>query len=357
MPVFESHNRIPQFTRYLEIIFIILILLYFGKSLFVPLLFGLLIAFISYPICKWLERRRFPRSIAIAFVMLLLIILFSILISILGYELNVFLRDIPLVADKLNAYSPGIQTWIENHLGIDSASQSDWLEKIILDIRNGLSGTLKSIFTATISTLFMLVIIPIYASLFLYHRGVFVKFLESIVGESYRDRMHNILWESIQTYSQFVKGTFFVYLIVGALNSAGLLMLGIRHAILYGMLTAFMTIIPYIGIIISASMPVAIALITKNSLWYPVGVILIFTLVQYLEANVIFPRVVGVQLNLSTWATLIAIFAGTILWGVAGMILFIPSLGILKIISDQVDDFKSINILLNRHEGYKSSRS
>jgi len=113
-----------------------------------------------------------------------------------------------------------------------------------------------------------------------------------------------------------------------------------------------MTIIPYVGIIISALLPLTVALVTKDSLWYPVGVILIFTVVQYLEANVIFPKVVGVQLNLSTWSTLVAITAGTILWGVAGMILFIPMLAILKIISDEVAGLKSINILLNRQEGY-----
>jgi predicted PurR-regulated permease PerM len=198
----------------------------------------------------------------------------------------------------------------------------------------------------------MLVMIPVFASLFLYHRGTFVKFLESLVNESYRERLPDLLHRSIRTYSKFVKGTFFVYIIVGILNSAGLLVLGIEHAVLFGMLTAFMTIIPYVGIIISALLPLTVAIVTQDSLWYPAGVIFIFTFVQYLEANVIFPKVVGVQLNLSTWSTLVAITAGTILWGVAGMILFIPMLAILKIISDEVAGMKSINILLNRQEGY-----
>ena len=348
MPESHFNTRIAQVSKYLEIIAISVLFLYFGKSLFVPLLFGLLISFISYPICKWLELRRIPRSLAIALVMLLIIALFWLLLSIMGYELNAFLKDVPIVADKFEAYSPGIQAWIENNLGLDPEKQSGWMQKIITDLENGLMGTLKSIFSATISTVFMLVMIPIYASLFLYHRSVFVRFLESLVGSRYRDRLHGVLKESIQTYFHFVKGTFFVYLIVGILNSAGLLALGIQHAILYGMLTAFMTIIPYVGIIISASMPVLIALITKDSLWYPAAVILIFTIVQYFEANVIFPRVVGAQLNISTWSTLVGIFAGTILWGVSGMILFIPFLGILKIFTGEIEELSPINILLSR---------
>jgi predicted PurR-regulated permease PerM len=140
----------------------------------------------------------------------------------------------------------------------------------------------------------------------------------------------------------------FVYLIVGALNSIGLLALGIRHAVLFGMLTAFMTIIPYVGIIISALLPVSVAWITKDSIWYPVGVVAVFAVVQYLEANVIFPKVVATQLKVSTWITLVAILAGGLLWGVSGMILFIPFVGILKVVMDRIPAAGSLNILFER---------
>jgi predicted PurR-regulated permease PerM len=286
-------------------------------------------------------------------VIFMVIILFVALLCLLGYELNIFLRDIPRMTNKLVSYSPGIRNWLKNNMGIDESDQSVWLNKFILNIQNGLGSFLKTIFSLSLSMLFTLIMIPVYTSLFLYHRGTFVRFLEIMAGPDRRDSMRWILQQSTLTYFHFVKGTFFVYLIVGVLNSAGLLVLGIEHAILYGMVTAFMTIIPYVGIIISASMPFAIALITKDSLWYPAGVILIFVFVQYLEANVIFPRIVGVQLNLSTWSTLVAMISGTILWGVAGMILFIPLLAILKIISDQESSLKPLNILLNRNEGYQ----
>ena len=348
-----NSNSLAVGVRWLQIVFISVLLLYFGKSLFIPLSFALLIAFISYPLCKWLENRHWPRSLAIGLIILVILILFLPLLGLLGYELNILLKELPRIRTKVGGYSPGIQIWLKETLGIGTDTQSAWINKIIYEIQNGLGSSLKLVLNTTVSTLFMFVMIPVFASLFLYHRGSFVKFLESLVGESYRENLHHLLHLSIVTYFRFVKGTFFVYIIVGILNSAGLLMLGIEHAVLFGMITAFMTIVPYIGIIISALLPLAVAIITKDSLWYPVGVIVVFTFVQYLEANVIFPRVVGIQLNLSTWSTLVAIMAGTILWGVAGMILFIPMLAILKIISDQVPGLKSLNILLNRQEGYK----
>jgi predicted PurR-regulated permease PerM len=340
-----------NWVKYLQATLIVLIILYFGRSLFIPLTFGLVLALIMYPVCKKLEDRKWPRSAAIFVVISIVLILFVALLFLLGYELNIFLHDVPRIKDKLLSYSPGIQSWLKN-IGISASDQSDWLNKLMLNIQAGLGSLLKTIFSSSVSMLFTLIMIPVYASLFLYHRGTFVRFLYTMTGPDHRDNLRSMLQQSTLTYFHFVKGTFFVYLIVGVLNSVGLLMLGIDHAILYGMITAFMTIVPYVGIIISASMPFAIALITRDSLWYPAGVILLFSFVQYLEANVIFPRIVGVQLNLSTWSTLVVMIAGTILWGVAGMILFVPLLAILKIYSDQDSRLKPLNILLNRKEGY-----
>ena len=177
-----------------------------------------------------------------------------------------------------------------------------------------------------------------------------VLFLEKITGERYRDRLHEIVHETIHTYFHFIKGMIVVYLIVGALNSIGLLALGIRYAILFGFLTAVMTIIPYVGIIVAALVPITIAWVTKDSLWYPAGVIIVFSFVQYLEANVIFPRIVGTQLDVSTWVILAAAIAGGILWGASGMILFIPFVGILKLISAYIPEWSALHILLSRNK-------
>jgi predicted PurR-regulated permease PerM len=221
------------------------------------------------------------------------------------------------------------------------------------DFSNDISNFLKGVLNATLSTFLMLVMIPIYTALFLYHRGSFVKFLEAVIGQKHKDQLHDILNESIFSYFNFIKGNFYVYCIVGILNSIGLLALGIKHAILYGVLTSFMMVIPYVGIFISASIPVSIALVTKDSIWYPIGVIMIFVFIQYLESNVFFPAIVGKQLNLSTWATLVAIVGGVIFWGIPGMVLITPFLAILKIISDHVPSMHAINILLNRKEGFQ----
>ncbi len=109
-----------------------------------------------------------------------------------------------------------------------------------------------------------------------------------------------------------------------------------------------MTIIPYIGIFVSALLPISVIWMDTGNVWYPIGVVAIFSFVQYLEANVIFPKVVGTQLNVSTFAMLVAIIAGGIIWGVAGMVLFIPFVAILKIVTENIQEWEPLNLLLSR---------
>jgi predicted PurR-regulated permease PerM len=137
-----------------------------------------------------------------------------------------------------------------------------------------------------------------------------------------------------------------VYLIVGILNSIGLMLLGIENAWLFGLITAVMTIIPYVGILISGMLPVSVAWSTYDSGWYALGVVAVFAIVQYLEANIIFPKVVGQQLNLNTLAALMGILIGGLLWGVSGMVLVLPVLGILRIVSEEVPGLDALRIWL-----------
>jgi predicted PurR-regulated permease PerM len=300
-----------------------------------------------------MEKKGIPRSVAIAVLLFFILILVAILIWLLVIEVSSFIADLPLVNEKLLNLFPIFNKWIESSFGISADEQLGWFQKMGFDFSNDISNFLKGLLNATLSTFLMLVMIPIYTALFLYHRGSFVRFFEVIIGEKYKDQLHEILNESIFSYFNFIKGNFYVYCIVGILNSIGLLLLGIKHAILYGILTSFMMIIPYVGIFISASIPVSIALVTKDSIWYPIGVILIFVFIQYLESNVLFPAIVGMQLNLSTWATLVAIMGGVIFWGIPGMVLVTPFLAILKIISDHIPSWRAVNILLNRSEGFQ----
>ncbi|MBL7696900.1 MAG: AI-2E family transporter [Chitinophagaceae bacterium] len=338
------------FLVYAQAIILIVAALYFARTLFIPMSYGLLLAVVLFPVCKKLEKHGWPRSLSITVALLIVIALFAGLLSLLVVEINLFSKDLPALKEKLLSAMPQIQKWLSNTAGISLETQSTWWQDTIHNIMSNPSAMIRNALTATAGTFVTFFLVPVYTALFLYNRGVFVQFLIRITPDTYKERLPYILEQATGTYSKFIKGMVFVYLIVGVLNSTGLFILGIEHAILFGMLTALMTIIPYVGIIISSLLPITVAWLTKDSIWYPVGVIVVLSFVQYMEANIIFPKVVGAQLNVSTWATLVAIIIGGMLWGISGMILFIPFVGILKIVLDQFPAGQVFNILLARSE-------
>ncbi len=337
-------QTIPSVLKYLQVIVFSSAILYFGKTLFIPLFFGLLIAIVMYPICKWLEGHRWTKALAITACLLIVTILFAALFALLIWQLKVFSKDAPAILIRVEATIQALQGWLIENFGASSGLQNNWGEKLT----GSIGGILQSTLQTTVNTLFILFLTPVYTALFMYHRKVFVQYLKLVTPGKYQQQLDDIIQQTIHTYFNYIKGMVLVYLVVGILNSIGLFALGVNHAILFGMLCAIMTIIPYVGIFVSALLPISVAWMQTGNIWYPVGVVAVFSFVQYLEANVIFPKVVGTQLNVSTLAMLVAIIAGGIIWSVAGMVLFIPFVAILKIISDHIEEWKPLNLLLNR---------
>jgi predicted PurR-regulated permease PerM len=346
--MFRNKENLDVALKYIQVILFGGLLLHLGSAVFIPMLFGLLVAVVMYPFCRWLETKGWSRALAVTASLAPVFILFLLLIWVLIIQVNMFRNDLPLLEERIDIAQLQFQDWIERRFSLDANVQLKWREDLWKNLLGNIGEWIKLSINAILNGLFMLFIIPVFAALFLYNRNQFMKFLDKLVGHHFEQSLHIIVREVIHTYSGFIKGMVLVYLIVGILNTVGLLALGIDHALLFGMLCAIMTIIPYAGIIISAMLPISLAWISTGNIWLPLGVVLVFAFIQYLEANVIFPKVVGDQINVNTWATLVAIIAGGIIWGMSGMILFIPFVAILKIVSDNVPGMEEISILLGR---------
>jgi predicted PurR-regulated permease PerM len=344
-------TEIPSSKRFsaielLQLIILVSLILYFGQTLLIPLSFAFLISFILYPFCSWMEKKGLNKSLSITISITLLIIISAAVVFLLIKQFSSFLAEWQSLKLKLFDTLTQIGIMLENEMNISSIDQRNWLKDMI-----GKSGSqLIPFFGSTIYTFSVLMvfifIVPVLSALILYYRKILFNVLCLLFPQNKRKDIREILHETIHTYYKFIRGMGMVYLIVGVLNSIGLAIIGIPHAILFGFIASILTFIPYIGIMVGSLLPLTIAWLTYNSIWYPLGVIFVFGLVQYLEANVIFPIAVSGNMNLNTLATIIVIIAGGILWGAAGMILFVPFLGILKLIADRTESLKIVSIIL-----------
>ncbi len=341
----DIHSR-ENYLHLIQYIFFTSTILYVGRDVFVLLSFALLIAFIVYPMCVWLERKRVPRMGAIVLSILLLLVLGSGFVALLFRQFVRFLNQWPTIQPKImNALSNLSQTIMDTY-SISKEQQVQWLKQLANDNSMNMVSYLFNIVSASSFSLVLLVLVPIFAMFILFYRHVLVSVCYRLFPDEKREDIRNILLLTVNTYYNFIKGMIVVYAVVGVLNSLGLYLLGVPNAILFGFTASILTFIPYVGIIVGSLLPITMAWLTYNSIWYPIGVVLIFTVVQYLEANLIFPLAVSSRLKINTLATLVAILVGGLLWGLSGMILFVPFVGILKLIADQHPAMKTWSILL-----------
>jgi predicted PurR-regulated permease PerM len=341
-----SSSTDSNLLRWIQYVVFISVILYFGKDLFVPLSFALLISFILYPVCRWLETKGIGRLMAITIALTFLIILGLLIFALLVSQFVSFIDEWPSLLLKLNQSFNSLSQFLVEVFGISKDRQADMLSKMSDQSGGNVLQIVKNMISASAFSVILLILIPVYAVLILYYRKYWMKILAQLFPGERSESLKEIISQSIRAYYNFVKGMGIVYVIVGILNSVGLLLLGVPHAILFGFIAAILTIVPYVGIIAGSLLPITMAWITYDSVWYPLSIIGIFAFVQYLEANVIFPIAVGNRLNVNTLVMLLVIFAGGILWGVAGMILFVPFVGIAKLIADHNPKWKTISMIL-----------
>lgn len=341
----EKSSKV-NWLKLLQYILLVAALLYFGRTLFVPLSFSLLISFILYPIVKWLEDRGWSRWGAILFCLLTLLVVMGGLTWLLVRQMISFGQEWPMLQEKLLQAWQQFGLYLEREFGVDDVQRSNWMEGLVKDATSTVLNVGRGVLYASVTTVVLFLLIPLYAALILYNREQLAAALFSMFPHAEHGKIRSILQETITTYYNFIKGMIIVYAVVGVLNSIGLLLLGIPHAVFFGIVASILTFIPYVGISIGAILPMAVAWITYDSVWYPVGVIIVFSVVQYLEANLIFPLAVSFRLQVNMLFTLLAIVAGGILWGASGMILFVPFVAILKLIADKHEELRPVSLLL-----------
>lgn len=337
--VTRTWNRLDYIFKLMVIVALVIYATILLRDIVIPFAFAIFLAMVSLPLVKRIERRT-GQTLAVTIVVVGGMIILGLLGWLLINQIIGLVNDLPNLQDRANKFLDDIKglMWTELNIGQTERNQ------MVKDLMKSVSVYLGAFLVTTSNTLATLVQIPIYMFLLLIYRDKFRLFFASLLPENDEE----MAWKKdIENVTQgYIAGLMLVTLIVAALNTTGLLFLGIKHAIFFGILSGILTIIPYVGIFIGALMPVVMALITKDSAWYAVGVIAVFAVVQFLEGNFITPRITGSKVSINALAAIIALLLAGKILGIAGMILAVPAIGVLKIFLAYSPRLKPFVILL-----------
>lgn len=326
-----------------------------GKSLLSPLLFSLLMAFLLLPFSNFLERRfKFKRSIAaLTSVILMIAVIYSLMYFLVG-QLSELWADWPLLVQQVSTAFDELKHWGNKTFHINLERQGN---HIFMDNTEKALATSASIIGATLLTLSSSLLFLAFTLLFTFfilnYRGLLFNFLTTVFAEEHKTKVSDIVKEIQRIIKKYITGLFLQMLIVTLLMITALSLLGVKYAILLGLIAGIFNIIPYLGIstalIISALITFATAGAAKALL-----VLLVFVGVHTIDGNILMPLVVGSKVKINALFAFIGIIIGEMIWGISGMFLCIPYLAMLKIIFERVDGLQAWGILLG--EGYKTPR-
>lgn len=321
--------------------------LYVARGIMIPLAFSLVLSLLLYPVCVKLEEWRFPRWLAIISTMLITLILLGGVFTLISSEIFKFADEIPVMQERLEITLVEVQDFIESKFDIDPESQIVWLENGLNELLSNSGAFLSSFISMTSDFLAKLAIIPFYMFFILYYRDLFKTFIFEATPERDHEQVAQIIKRVQQVIQNYLVGLFTVICIVAFLNVMSLLIIGVDHALFFGIFAALLTVIPYIGVFIGSALPILYTLAMADSLWVPVLVFAAFSLVQTLEGNLISPNITGSKVSINPLAAIIALFVGAEIWGIAGMILFVPLVAMLKVVFDHIDSLKPYGLLLS----------
>lgn len=338
MEVSKPFDRLDYIYKLFMIIALSILAIVFAADIVIPILISAFLAIVLLPAVNWFEKK-LSLTWSVIIVLFITLIFLSGIMWVIGNQVSGLVRDLPNLESKYKVLIDTVSLQLQNTLGIDEDEQL----RMFKDSLKGASVYATNVLLSTTNTLSLLVQIPIYVFLILIYRDRFKKFLTSMLpnseGLSWKKEIDGVL-------KGYLSGLLMVTMIISILNTVGLLLLGIDHAIFFGVLSGILTIIPYVGIFIGALLPAVFALLTKDSGWYAVGVIAMFSIVQFLEGNFITPRITGSKVSINALAAIIALLLGAKILGITGMILAVPITGVVRVLLAYSKHLKPFVILL-----------
>jgi predicted PurR-regulated permease PerM len=337
--------RVERYNSILAALVLTGLVLYFAKDILMLLVFAMLLAMLLNPVAEKLEKKGMKRVWSTILCLLLVLLAFAAIITLVSAEIGQISEKSAQIRQKGEQLLKEVQTYVQQRFDIPPEEQ----DRMMKEQSKNLSETAKTVgqglVVGTAGILVSFVMVLVFMFLFLLQKEKYKTFLLKLCSSQDKAELEKLV-SRISTVSQkYLLGMIYSILIMTTLYSIGFLIVGLENAILLAFIASVLIIIPYIGAWVGGLIPVTVALVTGDSST-ALAVAGVMIVVQTLDNNFIEPYVVGGEVRLSAAATVLALLAGSAIWGIPGVVLFIPLTGILKIVFDHVEPLKPYGYLI-----------
>lgn len=348
-------KKYPFYLKSTVILFGLILFVYIIfnlREILVPLAFALLLAILLNPLTNWLQKKKIPKVLSITIALLIAVIGIGAIIYFLSSQIAGFSDQLPQLKKKSIELFSNFGQIIRREFGIDIKKQN----QLINEAGTGMKPLIGTTIGTIAGSMAMVFLLPVYTFLFLFYKTLLLNFLYEVFAEENSGEVGMVLTQTKKAVQSYMFGLLLEAMIVATLNSIALLLLGVDYAILLGVLGALLNILPYIGGLIAISLPVIIATITKDGFQTQLLIIVAYLIIQFIDNQFLVPYIVSSKVKINALISIVIVLLGGAVWGIAGMFLSIPFVGVLKIVFDRIPELNPWGKLLGdevptRHKG------
>lgn len=338
----------PQRLVYqLLLILLIIVFIYIGHGVLVPIYFSILLSILLLPVTNLLERIYFPSTLANFVAVILALALIAGIVYLLSSQMAGFLNDIPSIKAHLSEHITSLQYWLAQKLNISTAQQKVIMENASEDVRQNSGQYLGQTFLSVTEAVVLVILVAIYSFLILCYRHLIKRFLFAVFNSRHKESVQHVLLESKQIVQKYMSGLLIEMAIVATCNTGVLLLIGVPYPVFLGILAAVLNIVPYIGFFTGLLITILVTLSSSSGIHQIIWIIVSMEAIHFIDSNFLMTKIVGSKVKINALMTIVGVVIGGTLIGLPGIFLALPTIAILNVIFSQVDTLKPWSILLS----------
>ncbi|MCO5937195.1 AI-2E family transporter [Mucilaginibacter sp. RB4R14] len=335
-----------QTLRVLLLFVLVFGILYFASAVLIPLTFGMVLSMLLLPVCHWLQSKGMGNGLASILSVVALLVVIGGMLTLLQYQLSDLAEDLSKIEERVNNIVAGLKDYVKQHFGISHREQ----QKIIKEQQGSTMGQAAGMVTTLISSfagiLVDAILVLVYTFLFIFYRAHFKKFILRLFKPDNRKEAELVLGNAGKVTQSYLGGLGMMIVMLWIMYGIGFTVAGVNNALFFAVLCGVLELVPFAGNITGTSITVLMALAQSGDTRVVVGVLITYGLVQLIQTYLLEPLVVGDRLNINPLFTILIIVIGEAVWGIPGMVLAVPLLGMFKIVCDHCEPLHDYAFLI-----------
>lgn len=317
-----------------------------GNAIIMPLLMAFFFSLMLLPVFRFFRRWKVPEALAVFLPILLFTIVVALIIWLFSSQVSALVDDFPKIQRTVARHLDDLSSWICRSFGYSPAEQLKFINVQSKKLFSSLGGVLTAAAGSLSGIVIFLGLLPVYIYLIMLYRKLFVKFVRMWFQKGQFASVDEAIRQIEKMVKSYLVGLVIQITYIIILLGGLLWVLGIQNALLIGIIFAFLNLIPYLGALIGNILGVLLTLASSDRLADVLLVLAAITVVQFLDNNILMPRIVGSQVKINPLVSIVGIIAGGTMGGLSGMFLAMPVLSILKIICDRSENYRQWGVLL-----------